>query len=369
MPINLKDKNRILILIPGEKAKGGIPTYYGTLAPLFNLSIDYLERGARNWPEKSNLFSELLRVLKDYLRFIKAIRSGRYSLIVTNTSFSSLAIMRDGLYLMIANFYKLKTIVFFRGWDYAFADKLKRKYFKMFKSVYFKTDAIIDLAQKNIFHLKDWGYEGQTYLETAVVEKNSVREISESQIAGRYLKKDLNLLFLARLERTKGIYEAIDTFVILKKQHPNLKMTIAGEGLESNKIKKYIQIQKIYDITLTGFVVGKRKDEVFAASDFYIFPSYSEGMPSSLVEAMAFGLPIVTSDVGGIKDFFINEKNGYITESKDPVVLASLVNLLIINIDKAKFMALNNYNYAKLKFYADIVVLRMEKILMNVLRG
>jgi glycosyltransferase involved in cell wall biosynthesis len=364
-----KDKNHILILIPGENARGGIPAYYKSLEPLFNLPIDYIERGARNWPERKNPLSELRRIIIDYYRFVRAIRTGKYSLVITNTSFSSLAIIRDGLYLIIARLYRLKTIVFFRGWDYAFADKIKRRYFRIFKFVYFKSNAIIDLARKNIISLKAWGYERQLYLETAVVDIKSLKNVDESQIAAKYLKKDLNLLFLARVEIAKGIYEALETFVILKKKYPVLKMIVAGSGKELNNIKKYIKSTKIDDITLTGFIEGEQKSAVFTSADIYLFPSYNEGMPSSLAEAMAFGLPVVTRNVGGISDFFINDKYGYITESKDPVVLASLVELLILNRDRARMMALNNYNFAKERFYSDKVVDRIDNIMLKVLNS
>jgi glycosyltransferase involved in cell wall biosynthesis len=362
-----KDKNRILVLIPGRDARGGITTYYQTLAPLFTLPIDYLERGARNWPIKSNLFSELIRLIRDFYRFFKAIRTGKYSIVQTNTSFSSLAIIRDGIYLVITRIYKLKTIVFFRGWDYKFAEKIEKKYLRIFKYVYFNSNAIIDLAQTNVSLLKDWGYKKQIYLETTVVDKNQVGEISENQISKKYYSKDFNLLFLDRLEKAKGIYEALSAFVILKKRYPNLKMTIAGDGEEAKNIKMYIKIKKIDNITMTGFINGKQKNDVFNAADIYLFPSYGEGMPSSLIEAMAFGLPVVTRNVGGISDFFINNRNGYITESKDPVVLASMIELIITNIENAKAMALCNYKYAKEKFYSDKVVIRMQNILLNVL--
>jgi glycosyltransferase involved in cell wall biosynthesis len=365
--VSKEENKRILILIPGKDARGGIPVYYSALAPHFKLPVDFMERGARNWPERGNLFYELKRILRDYSRFVRAVNSGKYSLVLTNTSFSSLSIVRDGIYLIIARFYKLKTIVFFRGWDYDFAEKLKKKYFKIFKNVYFKSDAIIDLARKNIILLKNWGYTKQIYLETAVVDKNILERISRNQIENKYLKNGFNLLFLARIERTKGIYEALDTFFILKKKFPNLRMIVAGEGSEYHNVKKNIKKLKINKITFTGHIEGKQKADIFSSSDIYLFPSYNEGMPSSLAEAMAFGLPVVTRNVGGISDFFVNGEYGYITDSKDPVILASLVELLIVNNKKTQSIALSNYNFAKELFYSDKVVVRIENILTNVL--
>ena len=133
----LKDRNRILILVPGQNARGGITTYYKSVSPVFTLPIDYLERGARNWPVKNNFFKELIRIFRDFYKYVRLIRTGKYSLVQTNTSFSSLAVIRDGIYLVLARFYKLKTIVFFHGWDDRFAAKVYKDYFRIFKNVFF----------------------------------------------------------------------------------------------------------------------------------------------------------------------------------------------------------------------------------------
>ena len=212
-----KKNNRILILIPGPEARGGITAYYKALTPLFSLPVDYMRRGSRKWPQKDKFFFELLRIIKDLFRFWRLVRKKEYSLVLTNTSFSSQAILRDGFFLIIARFYKIRTVVFFHGWDYEFAKKIERKYFKIFKQVFFKADALIDLAQRNINQLRDWGYNKKIFLETTVVDKDLINEVDEEKIIKKYTSKTYNILFLARLEKTKGIYEAIETFTVLKK--------------------------------------------------------------------------------------------------------------------------------------------------------
>jgi len=362
-----KDNNRILVLIPGKNARGGITTYYQTLMPMFTLPVDFLERGARNWPVRGGFLKELIRILRDYYRFNKSLSTGKYLIVVTNTSFSSFAIIRDGIYLLIARMYKLKTITFFRGWDYKFSEKIERKYLGVFKYVYFRSEALIDLAQKNADILKKWGYRKEIYLETVTVDKDLISEVNFTKIAEKYNSDSLTILFLARLEKAKGIYEAINAFILLQKSYPKLKMTIAGDGIETNNIIRYLSDLRIDNITMTGFTEGEQISELFKVSSVYLLPSYGEGMPTSLIEAMAFGLPVVTRPVGGISDFFVNEKNGYITESKDPAILAGLIEKLILNRPLAKKMAINNYVYAQERFLSDIVVKRVENIFEAVL--
>lgn len=362
-----KDKNRILVLIPGKNARGGITTYYQTLMPLFTLPVDFLERGARNWPVRNSFIKESKRIIRDYYLFFKTVNTGKYTLVITNTSFSSLAIIRDGLYLLIARIYKLKTITFFRGWDYKFSERVKNSYLSIFRFVYFKSDAIIDLAQKNIDILKEWGYKKQVYLETVAVEGLLLDKINEEYLREKIYSKNINILFLARLEKSKGIFEAIDAFAILKNKYSNIIMTIAGDGFEYYNVFDYLNSKSLDNVTLTNFIEFNQKRDVFVSADIYLLPSYSEGMPSSLIEAMAFGLPVVTRPVGGISDFFVNGINGYMTESLDPAVFATLIESIFFDPDKMRRMALNNYRYAKAHFYSDKVIERVEEILLKVI--
>jgi glycosyltransferase involved in cell wall biosynthesis len=356
-------------MIPGQEARGGITSYYQTLAPLFKLHIDYLERGARKWPNKEDIFLKTLRILTDLFRFIKVISSKKYSLVLTNTSFSLNSILRDGLFLIVARLFRIKTVVFFHGWNYKFAETTKGLNLMLFKFIYFKSDAIIDLAQRNIVLLKEWGYNKPIFLGTMVVDNNLVIQLNEEQIIEKFYKEKCTILFLARIEKTKGIYEALDTYAILKKKYKNLGMTIAGDGGEVGNLRAYIDEKHLADIKLLGFVKDKSKIAAFNDSQIYLFPSYFEGMPTSLLEAMAFGLPVITRNVGGISDFFIDEKNGFITESKDPVVLASLIEKILSNKNLAIAIGLNNYRFAKEHFLSKEVVKRMENILLSVLNG
>lgn len=98
-------------------------------------------------------------------------------------------------------------------------------------------------------------------------------------------------------------------------------------------------------------------------SHIYILPTYhGEGMPHSLLEAMGFGLPVITRPVGGVIDFFEHGKMGYITESKDPAVLAELIENLIEDAELRREMAIYNFKYAQQRFLSSEVVKRLERI-------
>lgn len=362
-----KSKN-ILILVPASTASGGIKNYYRVLKNRFSLSVTYLERGSRHWPYRKGFLNSTIRLLKDYYSFHKIIRKKEYHLVQTTTSFSVFALFRDALYILLTKVHKRKIIVFFRGGDDSLVERMNTFHLWLFRLFYFRTDAIITLSQKNITRYLNWGYTGKIYLETTFVDESLIDSKCLKIIQKRDLHQDkpINLLFLARVEKEKGIYESIDAYNILKQKY-NIILTIAGDGKEQSRVVNYVSNKDIKDVFFKGYVDGVAKSNTYLDSDIYIFPSYFEGMPTSVLEAMAFGLPVVTREVGGLPDFFKNNLNGYITESKDPVVIAGLIEAIIVNPKLYKEISINNYNYARENLMSNKVIQRVENIFKEVI--
>jgi glycosyltransferase involved in cell wall biosynthesis len=172
----------------------------------------------------------------------------------------------------------------------------------------------------------------------------------------------LNVLFLARVEKEKGIYEAIEAFRLVQRKHLSICLTVAGDGSELKSVQEYVRTQRIEGITFLGWVRGSSKLEAFANADLYLFPTYREGMPNSMLEAMACGLPVVTRAVGGVRDFFEDGKMGFLTESKEPGVFAELLERLLLDPTRRHAMAHYNYLFAKQHFAASVVAWRLVNV-------
>src|SRR5690606_39046507 len=130
-------------------------------------------------------------------------------------------------------------------------------------------------------------------------------EITHNLLDQKIAKETTNILFLSTVNKNKGIYEAILGYEIIKENFSNVSFEIGGDGPELENIKTLVNKKKMQDVTFSGYLTGKQKIKAFLNADIYVFPSFSEGMPISILEAMASGLPIITTEVGGIKDFFI----------------------------------------------------------------
>lgn len=124
-------------------------------------------------------------------------------------------------------------------------------------------------------------------------------------------KKEYNLLFLARVEFDKGIDELLKAIKIVKERGYKAKLSIIGDGGYLPVVKSTIVDLGISDsVELVGPIWDYRiKAEFYKKSDIYILPSYHEGFPQTLHEAMVFGTPIITTMVGGIPSLMVDRVN------------------------------------------------------------
>jgi glycosyltransferase involved in cell wall biosynthesis len=345
---------KILITTPYLDKMGGVANYYRVLKPYFPGNVEYFVFG-RGKGER--LFATLKRLLADYSRFKKNIK--HYDLVHVNPSLGFNALVRDGFLIRAAKKRGKKVIVFFHGWDKSVEKKIIAQWLWLFRTYYFKADAIIVLAEDFKKSLIDMGYKGQVFVETTVVDDS----IFSFSTKGKHRREGFNLLFLARVEKNKGIYEAIETIQILQKKGMAVNLTVAGDGTELEPAKKYADEKGIPGITFAGYVTGKEKIKVFNSADIYLFPSrHAEGMPTSVLEAMAFGLPVIARPVGGLANFFEDGKMGYMISTSDPQVFADFIEKLISNPELRADIGKYNHQYAYHRFKASSVAAQIINI-------
>lgn len=357
---------RVLITTPDLSRQGGVSNYIALLNRYLSLRADLFVVGRRDRTEGRG--QTLRRTMGDFIGFHKRVERGEYDLVHLNPSLAWKAVPRDGVLLALARRRGLKTLVFFHGWDKGFEGHLTGQRLCWFKRVYFKADAIVVLAREFERRLRAWGYTGPIYVETMPCSETLVDGFDlETRL--RNDRRDVKLLFLARVERAKGIYETIDAFNRLKHTYPNLKLMIAGNGSEWAASRKYVHRSRIPDVEFVGYLRGQQKVEALRRADVYVFPSsHGEGMPTSIVEAMSLGLPVVTRAVAGVKDFFVDGKMGFMTESLDHRVVASLIERLIVNPALRGQIARYNHSYAMDHFMPARVVGRIERVYKEILR-
>jgi glycosyltransferase involved in cell wall biosynthesis len=157
--------------------------------------------------------------------------------------------------------------------------------------------------------------------------------------------------------KEKGVFELVDAVTELMKKGANIELSIAGDGADFEFLKD--KTKDLSYIKILGDVQGHEKISLFKESHFYVLPSYTEGLPISVLEAMLFGLPIITTNVGGLKYFIEEEKMGYLVDVKSKNSLVEKIELLIENPEKMRKMSKYNFNYAQKELSNDVMAKRL----------
>jgi glycosyltransferase involved in cell wall biosynthesis len=350
---------KTLVTTPNLQGEGGVSNYYAALRKYFPPSVEYFTVARRGGHE--GLMASLDHLIRDSRMLRRRLRAHDYHVVHLNPSLGRNSILREGIFLNLAKRQGQKVVVFFRGWDRDFEESLRHWKLSLFKKVYFRADAMVVLGQEFEVKLRAWGYQGPIYLETTAVDD----ELFESFRCcdGVMTNNRINVLFMARVVRSKGIYEALEAYDQVRNAHGTLRFTVAGDGEDLDAVKRYIDSKSIEGVSFVGYVRGNEKVCVLQEHDIFLFPTYhGEGMPNSVLEAMAAGMPVVTRRVGGLKDFFEHGKMGFATEETSPGVFAEYLETLICNPELRRSMGQFNHAYARDRFAASSVAGRLESI-------
>lgn len=176
------------------------------------------------------------------------------------------------------------------------------------------------------------------------------------------------ILFLSNLLISKGIYVLLEACLLLKNRGVSFKCDIVGgEGdidkrqLE-NEISKY---QLNQQVVYQGGKGGKEKFEIYKSADIFAFPTYHETFGLVNLEAMQFGLPIVSTYEGGIPSVVTDGITGFLIPTKDSDTLASKLEILISNKELRKQMG----EAGRKKFENEFTVKKFEERLYQILRA
>jgi len=108
-------------------------------------------------------------------------------------------------------------------------------------------------------------------------------------------------LYAGYLTKRKGVYELLEAIYRVQKKYPNLQLVICGAGPEEAILWRLIREKGIeHMVRMAGEVEPERMNKWMQASDLFVLASHTEGMPNVVMEAMACGLPVVATAVGGL---------------------------------------------------------------------
>ncbi len=306
-----------------------LTTYQFTTESNKTISVFDLEEHGVKCVPVTPIKNKLLKYTKAYLRVIPEI------------------LKADFIYLYYPNTFKYVTFLcrlfgkkyglYIRGMqgvDDSLSHKIYKKAYTIFTVSNHFTNMVNDIVGKKI--------------------ANTIRPMipyDDSDIVTNreYKKKEkYNLLFLGRIDKDKGIVELLNAIKILsQKKEYSILLKIVGNGSflpESKQICKDLGIENCVSFEGAVYDDNKKRD-YYLGADAYILPTYHEGFPRTLYEAMIFGTPILTTFVGGIPALMKDETNCFEIKVKSVDSIVEKVERLLINyVDTAQNLTNNARN-------------------------
>lgn len=187
----------------------------------------------------------------------------------------------------------------------------RRPFASISKALVTSNDYLNGLCRINLDHMREFGFPEKklTHIPNGIDVSSWDFTIPPERVS--------SFIFLGRIEREKGIYELLTAFARVREDHPGICMTIAGDGPARNAVAERIADLGLDDqVKMPGRVDHEQIDLLFEEHDCLVLPSYSEGMPLSVLEAAARRRVLVLSDVGDIREMFGDR--AFICEPEDP---------------------------------------------------
>ena len=304
--------------------------------------------------EKKNLHW-LIKQFRLYKDFYTALNYNDIDIIHLNTALNPLALLRDLPLAIISKIKNKKLLIHVHGGQ--FINYPPNIVFnKIIKLIFHYSDHIIVLSKIEKTKLADEYSTGSVTILENCVDCCHSKNFIEKQSSAQY-----NAIYLGRIEKDKGIFETIDALEMLKKKGINIKFTLCGTG----SIEKTV-ITRLKDIlgqsfVYQGVVTGNNKWNIIRQSDFFLLPSYFEGLPMALLECMSVGVIPIVTDVGSIPIVVENGSNGYLVPKYDSHAIADKLEIIISNLNLKREMSANAYKTTR-KFCCERYLIQLENI-------
>lgn len=326
---------KVLMLGVSRNAKGGIASVVNNY---YKCGLD--DKIKLKYIETINDRCSVSKILKMFKGFFSYAINVWFFDVVHIHMASRMSTYRKSIYIIISKIVKKKVIIHIHGAEFnIFYEKecsLKRQ--RIIKKIINSADKIIVLSEewKNYF--------------SKIVNKNKIIVLNNSVfVPNNFIKKidTKKFLFLGEISKRKGIYDLLEVFSDVIKFDKDVQLLIGGDG-EVIKVKKFIMKNKLEkNIKLLGWLSNSEKNKYLKKCSFSVLPSYAEGMPMSILEAMAYKNIVISTRVGGIPEIIQNNKDGILINPGDTIQLYDSIILLLTNSKICE--KLSNNAYAKIR--------------------
>ncbi|MBA6253761.1 glycosyltransferase family 4 protein [Colwellia sp. MB3u-55] len=268
---------------------------------------------------------------------------------------------RKSVIIRLASLFRNKIIIHLHGAEFKefYSDECSYSKQKNIRNSFNLSDKIIVLSTQ----WRDW-------VRTIVEEKYKVcvvyNAVPEVVLPCKKLQQE-NILFLGRLGQRKGVEDLINAFAKVASKFPNSQLQLGGDGDLTKYQTQVSSLGLVNQVTFLGWVSGETKNQCLADATIYCLPSYNEGFPMGILEAMSAGVAVVASKAGGIPDAITDQIDGLLIDAGDVDSLAEALITMLEDSDKRCKLSASAKEKYQLNFCPEVIVPQLEAIYQELL--
>lgn len=313
----------------------------------------------------NNLFDKIRKIFKFFSVWFKAV----YKSILITPDITYLTLTSNGI-----GFYKdfiiaISVRPFSKKMIYHFhnkgvKDNSSQTFNDLLYKVVFRNSEVILLSDKLYYDIEKYVNKDKVH-----ICPNGIPEQINQNLILKNENRIPNILFLSNLIESKGLFTLLDALAKIQVKGLDFKCFIVGGEGDITKSKLLRKIDK-FNLSNKVHYLGKKydneKNEIFIKSDIFVFPSFyhNECFPLVLLEAMQFGLPIISTYEGGIMDIVENGENGFLVKQKSVEELTDKIETLLKNKNLRSKMGENG----KYKYNKSFTLKKFEENLVKILK-
>lgn len=347
---------RILMIGTSLRTMGGIAAVvnvYASAGLLERFQVRYLATH-----RDGGKAAKLARMLSAYGRFLQALLCGQIGLIHVHVA-SRASFWRKSYFFLLAFLFRVPAILHLHGGGFAmFYDECGPLRRWLIRFIFDHADRVLVLSE-------GWRAWARTISRNPHIEPLFNPVVMPAEAVPWQARAHGDILFLGKLGKAKGIDDLLDATPALLPACPQARLLLGGDGEQAQARQRADTLGLGEHVQILGWVGPDAKRALLASAGIYVLPSYIEGLPMSVLEAMAAGMPVVTTPVGGIPEAVADGVEGFLVPPGDVAALTDRLRRLLTDDALAARMGAAGRHKVATTFSTDVILPRLERIYME----
>jgi glycosyltransferase involved in cell wall biosynthesis len=316
-------QTNVLMLGPSLEQKGGMATVQKLILEFRNQDINIKHICTH---EEGTISHRIIIFIKALSNFIRQLWFYEFDLVHIHLSEKG-SVFRKSIFTLITFIFDKPIVLHAHGAEFeTFFIELPGILKKIFGFIFRRCNALIVLSKtQEKFYIKHLCLDQKRVF----VLPNAVSIPQKTPIVTQN-RGTLTLISIGRVGHRKGTFDLIKAFARLPNDlRSKVQLCIAGDGEIEAGERLTGELGLAHQVEFLGWITSERRNKILAAADVFILPSYYEAFPMSILEAMAWGLAIITTPVGGIPDLITSNENGVLVKPGNIEELTTVISVLI----------------------------------------